>query len=1243
VQDFDEFFPGDVSERASEPAHEPAFAASSRLAPVSDEGPPKLFPANPRFRFRRLLGQGGLGVVFLAFDRQRRQEVALKRVTAFGADAGFQTRGEFRVLADVYHPNMARVLDLFVDDFGAYFTMEYVDGGTFDAWVRGEFGPPMSRADRLLQGARSLFRALDFLHGEGLAHGDVKPSNLLVTRDGVLKLVDFGLVRNLENPDKRVNPTAGTPLYLPQEAFFGNTDVKTWDWYAAGLTLFEATLGRMPFPEPYDDFLGLAVLKTERLDPARFPRPREVPGWFVDLLFELLDPEPGRRPSPARVLQRVGEPGREASVFVGRSSELAVLAGRLQSLREHGASVVEVTGPSGIGKTSLIQHFLRTHRDRVQVLPARCREAERVPFNALDAAIDALSRAMMELGPAFGGQAVPRDAAELLALFPVLRAVGPLQAAALERPLDPRMSPREQRQRGATALRQLLETLSRTRPLALWIDDAQWADRDSLWLLGEVLRPPRVPAMMVLLCVREDALADWAELAQELRTAPLPWYHLDVAPLVPADAAALARSLLGTGEQTALAVAREAGGSPFFIRSLARLDPGHTAAGLGEVVARHVAGLSPGEQRLLALCALAGNDLPLDALLEAADRPSGGRSLIDGLVLRRLLRMRRAPTDIGPGEQLVVELTHSRVEDGVRATVLAAERPHLHGALADALRAAGGMPDRVVFHLAGAGRRQEAASEAWQAAVRAEQGLAFEAAVYFYTQAAELGAPVARVDLDEARARCLVYAGHLGEAGQAFEQAAAAVEGEDPVRALELGRRAAEQYLHCGEVARGKALFQAVLEAAGVAPIRTAASAEKFSKLLRFRLGLGGYRARGRPTDAPLDRRQQIRLDAMWTATTSLALVNHQIADAFSVLHLDEALATRDAERQLRALATEAAFLHSIEHWLLPASRGEKLLRRVLALATDHADPYSQAWVRVASGVSAWHRARWRQCVAECDLAERIFASQCQGVDWERTLNGVHRLTALAQLGDLEQLAQDVPEGLRRALARGDHFGANHHRQGHVCILWLAGDAPAQARRHLEEAARTWEGPAGSVAAGEELFSTHHYHHLLATTQVDLYEGEGGRACARMLETWPRIEAARFPLLAYCGAELEHLLGRAALAKLQAGPDAQAEAALTQAIRRLERRKRAGVGLPFSALLKAAVQARAGDRASAADHLRQAIVHFEELGMALYVLCARLRLAGLKGEPSAATEALRSRGVRRPERLADVLAPGFPL
>lgn len=564
----------------------------------------------------------------------------------------------------------------------------------------------------------------------------------------------------------------------------------------------------------------------------------------------------------------------------------------------------------------------------------------------------------------------------------------------------------------------------------------------------------------------------------------------------------------------------------------------------------------------------------------SADRPEGGRSAIDGLVLGRLLRMRRARRDMGPGEQLVVELTHSRVEDGVRATVQAAERGRLHGALADALGAAGGMPDRVVYHLAGAGRTQEAAGEAWQAAVRAEQGLAFEAAVYFYTQAAELGAEVPAVDLHEARARCLVYAGHLGEAGQAYEQAAAAVETSDAVRALELGRRAAEQYLHCGEVARGKALFQAVLEAAGVAPIRTAASAEKYSKLLRFRLGIGGYRARGRPTDAPLDRRQQIRLDAMWTATTSLALVNHQIADAFSVLHLDEALATCDAERQLRALATEAAFLHSIEHWLLPTSRGEKLLRRVLALATDHADPYSQAWVRVASGVSAWHRARWRQCVAECDLAERIFASQCRGVDWERTLNGVHRLTALAQLGDLEQLAQDVPEGLRRALARGDHFGANHHRQGHVCILWLAGDAPAQARRHLEEAARTWEGPATHLPASQEaeLFSTHHYHHLLAATQVDLYEGEAGSAFARMVAAWPRIEAARFPLLAYCGAELEHLLGRAALAKLAVGPDPAAEAVLSQAIRRLKRRKRAAVGRPFKALLEAAVHARAGNR-----------------------------------------------------------------
>ncbi|MCB9548784.1 MAG: AAA family ATPase [Myxococcales bacterium] len=1216
----------------------PSTPASDDRRIIQAGPPPQAFPANPRFIFRRLLGQGGLGVVFLTYDRERQEEVALKLVTGFGADAGFHTRGEFRVLADVHHPNLARVLDLFVDEFGTYFTMEYVEGGTFDAWIRGEFGLGTGRFDRLLHGARSLCRALDFLHGEGMAHGDVKPSNVLVTHDGRLKLVDFGLVRELDGLVRRVNPNAGTPLYLPPEAFFGNTDVQAWDWYAAAVTLFEATLGRLPFPDLRDDPLGLAVAKTEAPDPHHFPRPREVPGWFIDLLFSLLAPTVGDRPEPATVLQRLGEPIRQGQAFVGRRNELSLLVDQVERVRDHGAAIVEVTGPSGIGKTSLVERFLRDVRHETAVLPVRCRENERVPFNALDAAVDALSRTLKEAGPGLGEDVVPRDADALLALFPVLGVVPALAKAAAARPMPAGMEPRERRERGAVALRQVLEGLSRRQPVVLWIDDAQWADRDSLWLLEELLRPPRMPALLLVLCVRDDARDHWTASARDLRAMPLPWYQLDVHPLGAGDATRLAMSLLGPkAEDLARSLAAESGGNPFFIQWLSRTSrDGSVPAGLGDAVAQHVAGLLPDERRCLALCALAAGALPVEVLLHAAALSQGGASTLDALVLARLLRRRRAPARLdGDREHLVVEVIHAQVTRGVLTSVPASRRPRLHGDLADALRAFGGPPDQIVDHLIGAGRVAEAAGEAWQAARQAEAGLAFDAAARFYAQAAELGAEAPAWELYEAQASCLVHAGQLRAAGEAYENAARLVEPDDPVRALDLGRRAAEQYLHCGQVSRGKELFEAVLQALEVEPVRTARAADKYSSLLRFRLGFSGYRVRA---GAAPDRRQRVRLDALWGATTSLALVNHQLADAYGVLHLSEALQLDDAERIVRALGYEAAFLAGVEHWLLPAGRGERLIRRVMALANDQATPYSLAWARMSAGAAAWHQARWRDCVQECERAERIYAAECRGVDWERAVTAVHRLYALAQLGELETLAADVPDGLRRALIHGDHFAANHHRQGPACLRWLAADRPERARQDLAQAAATWQDH-------DDLFSTQHYHHLLAATQVDLYEGHADAAFDRVETAWPRVEQARFLMLGYCGAELWHLRGRAAAAIL-ATPDVDPAVAL-RARRVLKladkalRRGRVAVATPFADLLAAAVAWLDGDRERVRARLLAAVVRFEELDMALHVECARLCLGVLRLETGPAEAALTARGVRSARRMAAVLVPGL--
>ncbi|MEZ4468371.1 MAG: hypothetical protein R3F43_29040, partial [bacterium] len=523
-----------------------------------------------------------------------------------------------------------------------------------------------------------------------------------------------------------------------------------------------------------------------------------------------------------------------------------------------------------------------------------------------------------------------------------------------------------------------------------------------------------------------------------------------------------------------------------------------------------------------------------------------------------------------------------------------------------------------------------------QAARRAEVGLAVDAAAGFYAQAAELGADAPPWELFEARARCLVHAGQPGPAGDAYEHAARLAEPEDAIRALDLGRRAAEQFLHCGQVARGKELFEAVLLHLDVAPVRTVSAAGKYSKLQRFRLGLTGYRVRpGRPADVA----QRVRLDALWGATTSLALVNHQIADAYGVMHLAEALQVDDPERVVRALGYESAFLAGVEHWMLPAGRGEKLIRRVMALANDQATPYSLAWARMSAGAAAWHQARWRDCVEECERAERIYAAECRGVDWERAVTAVHRLYALAQLGEVEALAAAVPDGLHRALAHGDLFAANHHRQGPACLHWLAADRPERARQHLAEAAATWHDH-------DDLFSTQHYHHLLAAAQVDLYEGLPRAAWERMEAAWPRIAQAGFLLLGYCGAELWHLRGRAAvalLAQADVSPDeaARARRVLRDADRAL-RRTRVSVGEPFADLLAAAVawlrgerEAGAGPAAGGGGPLRAA-GHGASCGV-------RPSLPGhparrwRRGRPGPA-------GPRRPRasrRLASVIAPGL--
>jgi len=203
--------------------------------------------AGGRLHVRRCIGEGGMGVVYEAFDAERRCPVALKTLSHLDPTGIYRLKNEFRVLAEVSHPNLVRLYELFGDDGQWFFTMELVAGERFDSWVR-----PAGALDeaRLRSALAQVAQAVRCIHATGKLHRDLKPSNVLIGPDGHVTVLDFGLATD---PSDRVGRTlsegdlSGTPEYMAPEQAAGVPAGPESDLYAVGVMIFEALTGRLPF------------------------------------------------------------------------------------------------------------------------------------------------------------------------------------------------------------------------------------------------------------------------------------------------------------------------------------------------------------------------------------------------------------------------------------------------------------------------------------------------------------------------------------------------------------------------------------------------------------------------------------------------------------------------------------------------------------------------------------------------------------------------------------------------------------------------------------------------------------------------------------------------------------------------------------------------------------------------------------------------------------------------------------
>jgi len=230
-----------------------------------------------RYEIERPLGHGAMAVVDLARDRELGRLVALKRLAEnLARDADLRERflREGRLAARLNHPNIVRVFDVGEADGRPYIAMEHVDGETVADLIARRGTVPAREASALgVQAARALAAA----HAAGLVHRDVKPHNLLLRRDGVLKLGDFGIAVGLEGTRLTLAGTVlGTAAYLAPEQARAEEVTAAADVYALGLVLVELLTGHPNRNARVNGALGPTIKRCLEKDPRLRPSAAEV-------------------------------------------------------------------------------------------------------------------------------------------------------------------------------------------------------------------------------------------------------------------------------------------------------------------------------------------------------------------------------------------------------------------------------------------------------------------------------------------------------------------------------------------------------------------------------------------------------------------------------------------------------------------------------------------------------------------------------------------------------------------------------------------------------------------------------------------------------------------------------------------------------------------------------------------------------------------------------------------------------
>lgn len=491
-----------------------------------------------RYSVIKKLGEGGKGIVYKCMDNNLNRVVAIKLIKGELLDNESYSRliREAKTTAMLSHPNIVSIYDMSRDGQKFYMVVEYVDGVSLEKYIANQRGGVSPK--ELIRISISIAEALDYAHKHGVLHRDVKPENIMISSDGTVKLMDFGLARSFDSPRlTHAGMIVGTPAYLSPEGAIGKEADARSDLYSLGCVMYQMATGSPPFTSR--DSLKLIYSHIHDVPTPPSKVNQEIPQSIDTVIMKLLRKNPDERFQDAtkliETLRDIGDTenvekqkghdletkrdqgievsssfiGRRDRYIVGRDTECDALRKHIDLAKMGDGSAAVIVGEAGSGKTRLAEEARDYAVMRgMKTVTVRGRQSrQQTPHYYFS---EMLREYLYMAPPQLVYKICGNYADVAVKMTPELGSkLGPIN----EVPSSDALVSKTRFYDGAA---EIMRNISRETPLLLVFEDVQYADESTMSILETLLEYIHGMQLMILLTLTPSDFGSSLEVAERI-------------------------------------------------------------------------------------------------------------------------------------------------------------------------------------------------------------------------------------------------------------------------------------------------------------------------------------------------------------------------------------------------------------------------------------------------------------------------------------------------------------------------------------------------------------------------------------------------------------------------------------------------------------------------------------------------------------------------------------------------------